>query len=218
MSPLHAVILDLDGVLWSSNAAHARAYQAALAPLGIPFADYTAVAGRRTADVMRALLAEHGIDPAEDLLRRVVSAKQLHARSELAQNPPLVSGCRESLQALRRRFRLALASSSSPENVATFLAACGGHSLFEVVIDGSQVALAKPDPEIYRLALRRLDLPRDEVRVVEDSMDGVAAGAAAGIRTYGVVGTCAREQLRLAGAYRTFQSLAEVQEYIVANH
>jgi HAD superfamily hydrolase (TIGR01509 family) len=218
MSSVYAVILDLDGVLWSSNAAHARAYREALAPLGIPFGDYSAVAGRRTADVMRALLAEHGIEPTDDLLQRVVSAKQLHARAELAADPPLVNGCRESLEALRRRFRLALASSSSPENVGSFLAASRGRSLFDVVIDGSQVALAKPDPEIYRLALQRLGLPPDGARVVEDSLDGVAAGAAAGIRAFGIVGTCTGEQLREAGASRSFQSLPEAAEYIIAHH
>jgi HAD superfamily hydrolase (TIGR01509 family) len=54
---------------------------------------------------------------------------------------------------------------------------------FDLVLAGDVVSKKKPDPEIYNLALSKLDLNPDEVFVVEDSKNGVAAAKAAGLKT-----------------------------------
>lgn len=54
---------------------------------------------------------------------------------------------------------------------------------FELVLAGDVVSKKKPDPEIYNLALSKLGLKPEEVMVVEDSKNGVAASKAAGIKT-----------------------------------
>ena len=54
---------------------------------------------------------------------------------------------------------------------------------FDLVLAGDVVKNKKPDPEIYNLALTKLDLKPDEVMVVEDSKNGVKASKAAGIKT-----------------------------------
>ena len=51
---------------------------------------------------------------------------------------------------------------------------------FEIVLAGDVVQKKKPDPEIYNLALSKLGLNPDEVIVVEDSRNGLAAAKAAG--------------------------------------
>ena len=54
---------------------------------------------------------------------------------------------------------------------------------FALVLAGDVVSKKKPDPEIYNLALSKLGLRPDEVFVVEDSKNGVAASKAAGLKT-----------------------------------
>jgi len=54
---------------------------------------------------------------------------------------------------------------------------------FDLVLAGDVVNKKKPDPEIYNLALSNLGLDPQEVFVVEDSKNGLAASKAAGIRT-----------------------------------
>ena len=54
---------------------------------------------------------------------------------------------------------------------------------FALVLAGDVVSKKKPDPEIYNLALSKLGLKADEVFVVEDSKNGVAASKAAGMKT-----------------------------------
>jgi HAD superfamily hydrolase (TIGR01509 family) len=54
---------------------------------------------------------------------------------------------------------------------------------FDLVLAGDVVSKKKPDPEIYNLALSQLELKPEEVFVVEDSKNGVAAAKAAGLKT-----------------------------------
>ncbi|MFN8381486.1 MAG: HAD-IA family hydrolase [Anaerolineales bacterium] len=53
---------------------------------------------------------------------------------------------------------------------------------FEVVLAGDVVEKKKPDPAIYNLALSKLGLQPDEVMVVEDSKNGLAAAKSAGAK------------------------------------
>ena len=52
----------------------------------------------------------------------------------------------------------------------------------DVVIAGDDVSKKKPDPEIYDLAASRLGLPSEACVVVEDSMVGLRAAKAAGMK------------------------------------
>jgi len=54
---------------------------------------------------------------------------------------------------------------------------------FDLVLAGDVVKNKKPDPEIYNLALSKLELRPEEVFVVEDSKNGVKAAKAAGMKT-----------------------------------
>ncbi len=54
---------------------------------------------------------------------------------------------------------------------------------FDVVLAGDVVKNKKPDPEIYNLALSRLELQPEECFVVEDSKNGVKAAKAACMKT-----------------------------------
>jgi HAD superfamily hydrolase (TIGR01509 family) len=54
---------------------------------------------------------------------------------------------------------------------------------FDVVLAGDVVKNKKPDPEIYNLALSKLELQPEECFVVEDSKNGVKAAKAACMKT-----------------------------------
>ena len=57
------------------------------------------------------------------------------------------------------------------------------HEVFPVVVKGVDVPYAKPKPDIFLLAARKLSLPADECVVLEDSLNGVRAGIGAGCKT-----------------------------------
>lgn len=56
------------------------------------------------------------------------------------------------------------------------------------IYSAEMVAKGKPDPAVYELALSELSLAKEEVIVVEDSVAGVTASKAAGLRTIGYLG------------------------------
>jgi putative hydrolase of the HAD superfamily len=93
------------------------------------------------------------------------------------------SGVKEAVARLRAGgFRLAVVSNSEG-TVEAMLEEVGLRSYFETVVDSWVVGVAKPDPEIFAITLRRLGLGPEQAMMVGDSprMD-VAGARAAGIR------------------------------------
>jgi HAD superfamily hydrolase (TIGR01509 family) len=78
--------------------------------------------------------------------------------------------------------RLAIATTTSLPNVYALLDATLGKSScthFSVIAAGDEVGRKKPCPDVYRLALARLDLPASACVAIEDSRNGLLAARAA---------------------------------------
>ncbi|WP_343240126.1 HAD family phosphatase [Streptomyces sp. SID12488] len=102
-------------------------------------------------------------------------------------NVPLMPGVRELLTRLTARgVRLAVASSADRRWVTRMLAHHGLAGFFETVVGGDDVARAKPAPDVYREALSRLGVAPEHALAVEDSLTGVSAARAAGLRVVAV--------------------------------
>jgi sugar-phosphatase len=83
------------------------------------------------------------------------------------------------------------------------VAAAGLEAAFTTIVSSDDVNHAKPHPEGYEIALRRLDgrapgLRPDEVTVLEDTEAGVVAAKAAGMRCIAVGRTLAPNRLAAA--------------------
>lgn len=82
--------------------------------------------------------------------------------------------------------RLALASSTTAVNVDALLHStlgARGLDMFSVIVCGDQVRAKKPAPEIYKKALRQLDLLPHRAVAFEDSTNGLRAALGAGLWT-----------------------------------
>ena len=77
--------------------------------------------------------------------------------------------------------RTGLATSSLRDMALHALRALDLERSLDLVLTREDVEKPKPDPEIYLLAARRLDLSPEECLVVEDSTNGVRAAVAAGM-------------------------------------
>src|SRR5262249_6584193 len=80
-------------------------------------------------------------------------------------------------------------------------------STFDVIVNGSDVARKKPNPDLFLEACRRLGLEPASCLVVEDAISGVAAAKAAGARCLAVTTSFPAE--RLSDADWIAPSLAE---------
>src|SRR6185437_14629688 len=83
-------------------------------------------------------------------------------------------------------LKLAIASTTSPENVESLLSSSFGKGAprwFSAIATGDVVANKKPAPDIYNLALEQLGISPDRAIAFEDSAIGVRAAKAAGLFT-----------------------------------
>ena len=87
-------------------------------------------------------------------------------------------------EALAAGWSLAVASASTDVAVRAVLAHVVGPARAArfTVLAGDVVAAKKPAPDIYRLALERLDIAPNVALVIEDSRQGLLAAVGAGIR------------------------------------
>ena len=139
----------------------------------------------------RARLTSEAADVLYHLLVMLAS-RDVALEDVLAENPPtVIPGMRPLLTELDAAGIPAAIVTNATSEVARYTAGLAPDNLFRVIIGDEEVAQgvrAKPDPDAYLQAARRLGVePRDCV-VVEDSPSGAAAGVAAGIPTVVVPG------------------------------
>ncbi len=208
---IEAVIFDMDGVLFLSSDCHERAYREVLNEIGISDFSYASVAGMRTDEAMVKVLSERGRKFSSEELWVLVSAKRKKALELLETEGRIAPGSEQLVHALQERYRLALVSSASPQTVEFFIRKCGFSDVFSVVLDGSMVKEAKPSPEIYQEATKRLDIAPERCIVVEDASSGVRAGRNAGMWVVGVIGTESEEDLFTAGANFVVKKISDIE-------
>lgn len=68
-------------------------------------------------------------------------------------------------------------------------------SLFPLIIDSTKVKRSKPDPDPYLTAAAALNINPERCAVIEDSVQGVISGRAAGAYVIGVIGTNPADRL-----------------------
>lgn len=100
---------------------------------------------------------------------------------------PLRPGVERLIKEARQSgFRLAIATTTTPENVTTLLEhTLGKDSIdwFEVIAAGDIVAAKKPAPDIYDYALNAMKLSADECIAFEDSANGIKSSKGADLTT-----------------------------------
>lgn len=184
-----AVIFDMDGVIVDSEYAYAQEERAFLDAFGIEVSDeeiaQTVGCSRETFNQTVAQWWERGgygtFTPDEAIARFNEWGKSYVYDYRALMNP----GVPETLDALRARgLRLALASSSTMDNIREVLQACGIEDEFEVIVSGEQFHESKPNPEIYLHTCEVLGLDPSVCCCVEDSPYGIEAGKRAGLTVF----------------------------------
>ena len=202
---LDAVVFDTDGVLTRTASIHVAAWKAALDPVLAALADGAAARPLTDADYrhhidgigrydgVAALLSSRGIDlpfgepddaPGDRTVCAVGNLKNQAFTDVIARQgvePYLTT--RRLLDELHEQG-IRTAAISASRNCRAVLDAAGMLELFQVVVDGNDVAslglAGKPDPAIFLEAANRLGAEVSRTAVFEDAEAGVRAGRAGG--------------------------------------
>ena len=175
---IRGVIFDMDGLMFDTERIWATLWRPALATLGLPYKEGLDVAARGTAgDSMRAVLRQfYGPGCDTDAI-----IEALHAQAEKAFQapPPKKPGLDELIAWLEaQHIPMVVASSSRMASILRHLNNWNMTGHFKAVISGEQFTSSKPDPEIFLTAAKALGIAPSETLVLEDSYNGVRAGAA----------------------------------------
>ena len=200
LPPLQALIFDVDGTLADTERVHLAAFNHAFAEEGLDW-HWDETLYTRLLDVSggkerilhywkstRGSMLEIDGSAVHDTVARLHDLKT--AAYEAAVNSGAVSmrpGVLELLDAAKRQgLQLAIATTTSPVNIAALLRSAIGPDWrlqFSVIGDASTAPVKKPHPQVYRQMLQALKLPPQACLAFEDSGNGLRAATAAGIAT-----------------------------------
>jgi HAD superfamily hydrolase (TIGR01509 family) len=211
-----ALLFDLDGTLVDSVYQHVLAWHDALHASGIELSVWRIHRriGMSGGLFTRQLLRETGSELDEARLERL---RQLHAEAYLRridQVRPL-PGAREVLARLTELdCAWAIATSGRMESAGPTL------ELLDVpggvpVVTRDQVAHAKPNPDLFLEAARRLNVDATDAIVVGDSVWDLLAARRARMLGIGLLsGGYGTDELERAGAYRVYEDPADLLRHL----
>lgn len=155
-------------------------------------------------------------DNLESLIPELHQAKTRHYTELLSTGAiPLRPGVERLINEARQRgFRLAIATTTTPENVTALLThTLGAQSIdwFEVIAAGDIVPAKKPAPDIYEYALKAMKLSADECIAFEDSANGIKSTSDAKLQTIITVNNYTREH-DFAGACIVLDQMGEIDQ------
>jgi beta-phosphoglucomutase len=195
MNDFRAVIFDMDGVIVDSEPHHKRAFYDVLRELGhspshgLKFEDYV---GRSDFEMWVDFVAKH---KPPQTVAELVAMKRQRVIEVMRTVQPIFSGLPDLVEKLAARCPLAVASGSEHPVIQTVLSLQGLRRFFAVVVSSADVKNGKPAPDIFLRAAELLQVPPRDCWVIEDSMPGVAAALAAGMRVIAITNTHPAEEL-----------------------
>lgn len=206
---IRAVVFDFDGVLSNSEPLHLRAYQDVLAGLDLVLTErayYSTYLGYDDRGAFRAMLADQGRPPDEELVEDLVQRKARRMEALMPGADMLFPGARAAIERLAPIYPLAIASGALRAEILDLLEHEHLTACFRTVIGAEDAAAGKPAPDPYLRAIEQLGasigsaLSAGACVAVEDSRWGLQSARAAGLRTIAVTHTYSPETLTDADA------------------
>lgn len=212
-----AIIFDNDGVLVDSEIISIAVELEVLSALGLDYEQeefVTRFVGSSDDEFYAALDADCrqrvGRPLPADLEERIDAIKWPRFEAELKAFDGVVA------LASRLEVPKAVASSGRVDKLASKLQMTGLYELFAPhIYSAEEVGIGKPAPDLFLLAAREIGCAPEDCVVIEDSLNGVRAGVAAGMTVWGFTGGGHADdglagRLSDAGAHAVFNSYAEI--------
>ncbi|MDE3036062.1 MAG: HAD family phosphatase [Nitrospirota bacterium] len=217
---MRAIIFDFDGVVADNEPIHYAMFHQVLGEIGLPFteADYYAkYLGFDDKGCFAAVLAAQGRPAPPELIHDLIDRKARAYLAYIRDHLVIFPGVRELVREAATRHRLAIASGALRHEIEFILEQAGIRKEFEHITSAEDVQQGKPSPEGYLHALAALNrrtpagqnpLAPADCLVIEDSIPGIQAAHAAGMKVLAVANTHHVQDLREADAIT--HSLADV--------
>jgi HAD superfamily hydrolase (TIGR01509 family) len=181
-----AILFDFNGVIVDDEAQHCDALTATLAEYNISLDRedyYREYLGFDDRECFRFTFSRHGLPADSNTLAGAIERKAVHYAAAIRHSMTLVPGAAEFVRAAAEEgLALAIVSGALRREVELVLDTAGLRTHFTTLIAAEDLSACKPDPQGYTRARASLGVPREYCVVLEDSLPGLAAARAAGIR------------------------------------
>lgn len=210
---LRAVIFDFDGVIANTEHIHLGAFQRTLAGEGVELAEEDYYANYLAYDdktLFAKLYEDRGLELGDALLSALMDRKSLHYDEMIEGNIEILPGAVDFIKSLEGQYRLAIGSGALESEIVRVLDFAGLGGSFEVIVGADNIANCKPAPDVYIEALRRLnalkaggeEIVPAQCLVIEDSVSGIRAALAAGMKCLAVTNSYSEAELSEAHAIK----------------
>lgn len=215
---IKAIIFDLDGTLVHTEILKAESYAQAIQILTkgsvlqkMVMDSFGKYVGLPRAGVVNGLFEEYkkpllehigGLD-SETVKERIITSR-LAIYHQMLNDKNLLSGhfCKYNLELLRRvykeSFRTVVATMSHSFEADKVIEAMGIRGKLDIILTSDDIVQGKPHPEIYLKVKEMLKMAPEECLVIEDSLNGIKAGLAAGMKVFAVTNQLTRSEVHAA--------------------
>lgn len=185
---IKAIIFDMDGVLIEAKDWHYEALNKALSLFGFEISRYDHLVtfdGLPTSRKLEMLSVERGLPRSLHMFINEMKQQYTMDYVYTCCKPRFIH--QYALAHLKADgYRLALASNSIRRTIELMIDKAGLTEYMEFMLSNQDVVKAKPDPEIYLTAIKRLGLKPEECLICEDNQNGIQAALASGAHLFKV--------------------------------
>ncbi len=187
----------MDGVVVDSEKLYSQSEKGLLAQYGVQFdeSDWHYIKGCTEKQFYDLVYSKFNPNvPRKDLMAQ----GREFLKKIFTQKLEYMDGFNDIYPILKQKYKLALVTSTGPELVNHINMLLSIYNKFDLVITSLDTSKHKPLPDPYKKAMEKLNLSPSECIVVEDSIQGVKAGKAAGCTVVALEGSIDREFLHEA--------------------
>ena len=209
---IKAIIFDMDGVIVDSEPLHKESFLQIWKELGyennhgIHFPDFYGTSDRT---VWKAFIDKH--QPKMHIDELILLRKQRLIKL-LRDKKPIFDGVLPLIQHLASYCPIGLATGSVHHIIDEILKMDELRQYFRCIISSEDVSMPKPSPDIFLLASKKLNVEPKYCCVIEDTINGIKAGKAAGMIVIAITNTFSIDQLYKSGADLVCQSYTEISK------
>jgi beta-phosphoglucomutase len=208
-------IFDLDGVIVDTAKYHFLAWQRLAKSLEIDFTeeDNEQLKGVSRVRSLEKILSWGKKTISENQFNELLMKKNeeyLSYISEMGSNEILPDVPRVLKSLIEKKQSISLGSAS--KNARIILERVNLKKYFDAIVDGNDVSKAKPDPEVFLIAAKLLNVKPENCIVFEDSVAGVEAANVANMISIGI-----GSKAVLGHAQYVFKDFTEISEDFINN-
>lgn len=183
------IIFDLDGVIVDTAKYHYLAWKKLANQLGFEFTEeqnelFKGVSRKRCLDILLEMGNLSATQEQKDVWM-IEKNNDYLAYIEKMDDSEILPDVPKILTLLKENA-IPIALGSASKNALPILEKVGLAHFFDVIVDGNSVTKAKPDPEVFLMAAKKMNLSPSNCIVFEDAVAGIEAANAANMISIGI--------------------------------